>query len=155
MFFSCEIRYIHSIQWTHFYIIPCKVDIQKAVLGESGARPSSYLLMPSSTYTMGRMAFVLRRWRPHEKGPLLPIIMLPDGGFILALYLYVMFEFWLFGRSVCIEKTMVRCRNVLRMNTYTNITQRSTKHLPCHSDLHHTRGVAIAPVVLPSYFFLH
>ena len=41
------------------------------------------------------MAFLLRRWRPHVRRGLLPIIMLPDRDFLFGLHLCAVFEFWL------------------------------------------------------------
>ena len=40
---------------------------------------------------MGWMEFLLLRWWPHVKIDLLPIIMLPDGGFLFALHFCAIF----------------------------------------------------------------
>ena len=82
---------------------------------------------------------------------MLPIIMLPDGDLCIVLHLVPFLIFTIWG-SVHFEETVEGWRNQLRMKTSTTKLPElhlATKHLPCHSELHHSRGAPIAPVVLP------
>ena len=54
---------------------------------------TTYIYIYVDGNIMGRMAFILRRWQPHARRGLLPIIMLPEGGFLFALHLCADFEF--------------------------------------------------------------
>ena len=54
---------------------------------------------------MGRMAFILCRWRSHVRRGLLPIIMLPDGNLLLKRCTYVRFLILTIWGSVRMAET--------------------------------------------------
>ena len=59
---------------------------------------SGFIVIRFHVIIMDQTSFILRRWWPHVSRGLGPIVMLPDGGFLVALHIRAIFNFDYLGK---------------------------------------------------------